>query len=118
MGRGKNAALLFIGSYSHGDDGDLSLRRTVAMFVSTTPTRDTPYPKLPTMLIIFVGSRDRLWIVDVISRFHSLTGSMRRTVNWGGLGIFDLQPSPATQPHYNEQQRAEETALRTDSTAG
>src|SRR5439155_23898692 len=40
-------------------------------------------------------------------------------LDWGGLGIFDLsQPSCATQPHHNDQQSAEETTLRTDSTAG
>ena len=40
-------------------------------------------------------------------------------LDWGELGIFDLsQPTCADQPHHNNQQSAEQTAFRTDSTAG
>jgi hypothetical protein len=43
MEKVKSAALLIIAFLPpNGDDGDSFLRRTGAMFVSTTPTRDTP----------------------------------------------------------------------------
>jgi len=55
--------------------------------------------------------------LPVCQHLRSLKGAAG-TLDWGGLGIFDLpQPTRANQPHHNNQQSAERAALRTDRTS-